>query len=164
MMLPILISVSVAPVSYCFCASAALESTVVRAAAIVSDAVRPYILGISISLGHGVTSLTSGLCGSAGLKRVSLHRATKSPFRLSSAGACLVLCALGEEVKLAAELAFDRRAEHVPLVAGEAHHAELLDRIEIGRRGVDLDTGQHGVRGKILQRCRLLHDVGAGQV
>src|SRR6266851_877601 len=39
----------------------------------------------------------------------------------------------------------DDRAEQLPFLAGEPHHLHLLDRIEIGRRGLDANAGDVGV-------------------
>src|SRR3954471_11568426 len=39
----------------------------------------------------------------------------------------------------------DDRAEQLPLLAGEFHHLDLLDRIEVGRRGLDADARDIGV-------------------
>jgi hypothetical protein len=50
MMLPILISVSVAPVSYFFCASADVEETANSISAVVAMARRVAITGIIFSL------------------------------------------------------------------------------------------------------------------
>src|SRR4029077_16668725 len=52
---------------------------------------------------------------------------------------------------LVAQVAADDVAEQVPLVALEAHHLKLLDRVEVGGAGGDLDAGQQRVRREILQ-------------
>lgn len=47
-----------------------------------------------------------------------------------------------ESARSAADLAGDDVTEQLPLLALEAHELQLVDRGEIGRRGVDRDAGQ----------------------
>src|SRR6202171_1455810 len=42
-------------------------------------------------------------------------------------------------------MAVDDRTEQLPFLAGEFHHLDLFDRIEIRRRRVDADTRDVGV-------------------
>src|SRR6267154_2975383 len=64
----------------------------------------------------------------------------------------------------AADVAGDDIAEQFPFLALELHQLKLADRGEIGWAGVDLDAGQQDFGTEILEACRLLHDVGAGEV
>src|SRR5262245_38444035 len=51
----------------------------------------------------------------------------------------------------AADVAGDHRTEQHPSLAVEASHLHLLDRIEIGRAGVDLDPRQQHWQFEIVQ-------------
>src|SRR5258707_15212159 len=64
----------------------------------------------------------------------------------------------------APDLAIEYRTEGLERLALEAAHLHLLDRIEIGRTGVNLDPRQRHPGFVILQVRRLLHHVGARQV
>src|ERR1700712_5962877 len=60
-------------------------------------------------------------------------------------------------------VAVDDRAEQLPFLAGKFHHLNLLDRIEIRRRGLDADSRDIGVDLEIHVRD-YLHDVLPRQV
>src|SRR4051812_18254618 len=159
MMLPILISVSVAPVSYFFCAIAPLLVAASTAMAAENAPLRNWIAGIWISL------ISVGVC------HVSLTRSTfrllpalntfpanparKSPLRRGRRGPYLVAAGAAiippGETWSVAEIAADDVAEQFPLLALEPHHLQLRDRREVGGQGGDRDAGQHGVGHKILQ-------------
>src|ERR1700744_2656605 len=170
MMLPILISVSVAPVSYLpFWAKADVEaSAIVRAAE--SSPNRMRIAGISVSLGR----LMCRVVGAGALRGPWLalntsarQPANKKPPASQARGASFSRRPRKPRrgiPKLIAQIAGDDLAEQVPLLALEAHHLELADRREVGRRGVDLDARQQRVGLEILQARRLLHHVLAREI
>src|SRR5271169_2800317 len=183
MMLPILISVSVAPVSYFFCASAPLlEAASTVNAATDAIAILFAITGITVSL-WSCDWMVCTFPGFLGRKlfvtRPPKYHFTgfltrKSPPRKLRRAASLVgfwkvitvpmRSVTPSKRTSIAELAADDVAEQLPFLALESHHLQLIDGSEIGRRGVDRDAGQQGVGRKTLQACGLLHHVFAGKV
>src|SRR5437016_3911542 len=164
MMLPILISVSVAPVSYFFCASAPLLVTASKAMAAEKAPNRNMIAGMWVSLVSVERILF--LIGSASwllavLNTFSRCPARKSPLRRGRRGPYLVEHGWQPLQGLVAEFAANDVAEQLPFLALEPLHLKLLDRGEVGRRGVDRHAGQQGVGRKVLDARRLLHDVFA---
>jgi hypothetical protein len=79
-MLPIVISVSVAPVSYFFWASALPLAATLRAAATDKASARDRIEGIS-ELPDFYSSCFAAFAAPAGLNTVRVYAATKSPSR-----------------------------------------------------------------------------------
>src|SRR3984957_20140156 len=182
MMLPILISVSVAPMSYFFCANAAVELAARIASAAENNPNRTWIAGISISLiwfdcvdffdwerllaprriqyppeipGNKKPPAQPSR-GALFSRRSPIEGARES----EPPGACLMRALQA----LVAQIVGDDGAEQVPLLALEPHHLQLLDRGEVGRPGVDLDARQQRVGLEILQARRLLHDVLAREI
>src|SRR6266403_3846912 len=167
MMLPILISVSVAPVSYFFCASAPLLITASKAMAAEKAPNRNWIAGMWVSLVSVERVLF--LIGSASwplpaFNTFSRSPSRKSPLRRGRRGPSLVEQGWEPLRTSVAEFAADDVPEQFPFLALEPHHLKLLDRGEVGRRGADRHAGQQGVGRKLLQARRLLHDVFAGQI
>src|SRR4051812_42106837 len=64
---------------------------------------------------------------------------------------------------LPSDLAAHHSADRFPALAVEALHLHLLDRIEVGRAGADLDARQEHADVEIQVRC-LAHDVLAGEL
>src|SRR6266436_5482576 len=167
MMLPILISVSVAPVSYFFCASAPLLVTARIAMAAEKAPNRNWITGMWVSL--VLIERVLFLSGSASWLLVCIEYLLRVPIKkkppaTGSQGASFSRRSWQPLRALVAEFAADDVAEQLPFLALEPLHLKLLDRGEVGRRGVDRHAGQQGVGRKVLQARRLLHDVFAGQV
>src|SRR6476660_9774493 len=167
MMLPILISVSVAPVSYFFCASAPLLVAASKAMAAEKAPNRNWIAGMWVSLVSVERVLF--LIGSASWPLPAFNTFSRSPSRkrppaTRSEGALFSRTRLGTRQALVAELAADDVTEQLPFLALEPLHLKLIDRGEVGRRGVDRDARQQGVGRKLLQACSLLHDVFTGEV
>src|SRR6476660_5794343 len=166
-MLPILISVSVAPVSYFFCASAPLPVTASKAMAAEKAPNRNWIAGMWVFLVS--VERVWFLIGSASWPLPAFNTFSRCPSRkrppaTRSKGALFSRTWLGTLQALVAELAADDVAEQVPFLALEPHHLKLLDRGEVGRCGADRHAGQQGVGRKALQARRLLHDVFTGEV
>src|SRR5260370_22469216 len=135
MILPILISVSVAPVSYFFCASAPLLVTASKATAAEKAPNRNWIAGIWVSLVSVERVLF--LIGSAfrllpAFNTFSRCPSRKSPLRRGHRGPYLVEDGLEPLQALVAEFAADDVAEQLPFLALEPLHLKLLDRGEIG--------------------------------
>src|SRR5882672_11445854 len=162
MMLPILISVSVAAVSYLFCASAPLLDPASTANAAAAIAIL-FLVSISVSLFpmmvcHGFLSK---------LFVTSVHRIPpcpgahkKKPLRQSRRG-----CFFSSQLTvLAADVGADDVAEALPGFALESHELQLRERSEIGGAGVNLDAGQQAAEFKVLDARGLLHDVFAGEI
>src|ERR1700730_8382443 len=137
-MLPILISVSVAPVSYFFCASAPLLVAASTARAAEKAPNRNWIAGILISL--GLVEWVNFLIGSAfwllpTFNTLSRVPSKKKPPATRSQGRYLV-----EQFQvrdpgsraLVAEFAADDIPEQVPFLALEPHHLKLFDRGKVG--------------------------------
>src|SRR5262245_53023557 len=61
-------------------------------------------------------------------------------------------------------LVVDQSPEAHPALAVEAHELQLLDRIIVGRTGVDLDTRQQHRELDVAQVRRLAHDVLAREI
>src|SRR6478736_8578120 len=157
MMLPILISVSVAPVSYFFCASAPLLVTASKAMAAEKAPNRNWIAGMWVSLVSVERVLFfdwSAFPLSAALNTFSRCPSRKSPLRRGRRGAHLVEGKQQPLRALLAEFAADDIAEQLPFLALEPLHLKLLDRGEVGGAGVDLDAWQQGVGRKVLQARR----------
>src|SRR5260370_7274940 len=64
----------------------------------------------------------------------------------------------------APDVAADDVAEQLPLLTLEPLQLKLADRGEIGWAGVDRNAGQQDFGAEILEACRLLHDVLAGEI
>src|ERR1700760_4945675 len=174
MMLPILISVSVAPVSYFFCASADVEAAANKASVAAATARRVPVTGIAY-LPHvfcrrcvSRPSRTEGSLAFLPAKLSFCGKAlNKKPPRQSRGGCVFSSQAASARAPSLPSLARGGRGdvrEHLPFLALETHHLQLLDRRVIGRRSVDLDAGEQRVRLEILQARGLLHDVVARQV
>src|ERR1700722_16980693 len=158
MMLPILISVSVTPGSYFFCAAA---GSMANARPSTMDASStPRICVMSTSL------MPSACCRSIRHSRVQARNMS------------IAHCYRGKETAHPAErnapdvltnnqnsalLARHHRPEQLPALALESHHLQLLERGEIGRAGLDMGARQIDADLEI-QIGGLLHDVFAGQV
>src|ERR1700709_681586 len=169
MILPILISVSVAPMSYFFCADAPLlvAANIARAAERAPS--RRWIAGISISLGARWNVWLFNWSAwrlFRAFNTLPPFPATESPSRWDHEGLHLVARPIGRRrnLRLVAGFAADDVAEQLPFFTLEAHQLKLLDRREVGGRGVDLDAGKQRVGRKILQACGLLHHGGTGQI
>src|ERR1700759_453125 len=165
MMLPILISVSVAPVSYFFCASAPLVEAANRASAVEAMARRVACIKVSpfskfrmIDVGF----LDRKLAFDWALRyHFAAFATTKSPCD-KSAGAAALIAGFG--LRSAADVGADDIAEAFPSLALEPLQLYRRDRGEIGRRRVNLDARQQARDLEVLHACRLLHDVLPGQV
>src|SRR6202166_4050571 len=141
MILPILISVSVAPRSYFFCAAAG--STPQARPNTIDASSMPRVCVMSTSL------MPSAFCRSCGiLKR---FQAKWKPVRVRAGSRALAL------------LAGHHRSEQFPALALEAHHLQLLERGEIGRAGLDFGARQIDADLEV-EVGGLLHDVFAGEV
>src|ERR1700688_991682 len=136
MILPILISVSVAPVSYFFCASAPLLVTARRAMAAEKAPNRNWIAGMWVSLVSVERILF--LIGSASWLLAALNTfsrcpSRKNPPRRRRRGLSLVEQGREPLRTSMAEFAADDVAEQLPFLALEPLHLKLLDRGEVGR-------------------------------
>src|SRR3954451_17370940 len=171
MMLPILISVSVAPMSYFFLRErAGADGREYREGSRKGSQSQldsrhlelPDVIECVFFIGSAFRLL-------AAFNTFSGEPSTKSPRRGSRRGGYLVersgitdpRSSLVDrlELLLVAQFAADDIAEQFPLLALEPHHLELLDGREISSAGADLDARQQGVGRKILKARRLLHDV-----
>src|ERR1700676_4409721 len=63
----------------------------------------------------------------------------------------------------APDVAADHVAEQLPLLALELHQLKLVDRGEIGRRGIDHDAREQDFGAEVLEVGRLLHVVSPGE-
>src|ERR1700761_6399355 len=145
MMLPILISVSVAPVSYFFCASADVEVAANKASVAAATARRVPVTGIAF-LPHVMTTVRMCRCFLAFSNgRLFGFSAAKLSFRAEalnekpprqSRGGCSfssrVDRAGATSRPLLVRAGRDDVAEQLPLLVLEAHHLQLLDRRVIG--------------------------------
>lgn len=64
----------------------------------------------------------------------------------------------------AADVSIDNFAEPLPRLAFEPHHLHLGNGGEVGRRRIDLDTGQKAAQLEIPHVGRLFHDILAREV
>src|SRR6202035_5504918 len=71
---------------------------------------------------------------------------------------------LGEPPLTGRARVLEDRAEHLPALAVELHHLQLLVDAVVVRRGVADNSGQREVELDILQVGRLFEDVLAGQI
>src|SRR6476646_1675412 len=136
MMLPILISVSVAPVSYFFCASAPLLIAASKAMAAEKAPNRNWIAGMWVSLISVERVLFSDwkrFLAPARIQYLLPVAIKKKPPATKSKGALFSRTWLGTLQALVAEFAADDVAEQLPFLALEPHHLKLLDRGEVGR-------------------------------
>src|ERR1700734_3310360 len=150
MMLPILISVSVAPSSYFFCASAPVLDPA-KSANAATDTIavlfRQTVMTFSLSSNVSDGCVWHGFLGRKLLMLrdcVSFYRVAhkKKPSARGAKGCFFSRLSRRSAipqsgipvVRSVAELAAQDLAEQVPLLALEAHHLQLLDRGEVGRR------------------------------
>src|SRR5947208_9464648 len=134
-MLPILISVSVAPVSYFFCASAPLLITASIAMAAEKAPNRNWIAGMWVSL---VSVECVLLIGSAFRLFALIEYLLRVPIKEKPPGTGSQEALFGRRGwqplrTLVAEFPADDVAAQLPFLALEPHHLKLLDRREVGR-------------------------------
>src|SRR6185437_2909391 len=171
MMLPILISVSVAPVSYFFCASAPLldaASTMSAAEAMASLLLATGISGSPwmVGLRHALL-LMKNSCDAGGIEYHLPAAIKKKPLRQDRRGCFFCSRPARSDHRpggSAAHLGADDVAKQMPGLTLQLFQLELLDRGKIGGAGRDRDARQQAVKLQALDACRLLHDVGTRQI
>src|ERR1035441_6479079 len=99
-------------------------------------------------------------------RRLSIRLPQKKTPAANSGGFCVNSQAPTEAPRKpsASDVGADDVAEQLPFLALELHQLKLAERGKIGRAGIDLDAGQQDLGPEILEICRLLHDVFAGEV
>src|SRR5260370_30285987 len=167
MMLPIVISLSLARGSYFFCAAAGSIRTVRPSRIHASTMPRvcvifdlPDVVGRCRS--YGSLGFPRRTCPAIDRRPVNSFTLAKMKMPHSARRGMRQIASNFLEWNLAL---FPRhhRSEQLPALAREAHHLQLLERREIGRAGLDPGSGQIHADLEV-QVGRLPHDVFAGEV
>src|SRR6185369_15754638 len=114
--------------------------------------------------GEGVGRSSQSESGYEEGPRYPFYWRKRKPPRAMPRGFCTGLSVDTNWRSTAGGFAVHDLAEAFPGVALELHQLKLRERGKVGRRGVDLDARQKAAELEVLEACRLLHDVGAGEV